>query len=400
MLIPGSAADPNGRALPLEATDGAGRLGDFAPPGGSSESSGVLPCDRGGPRGVARPDRGGRSRGEESPLSRVDVIIPCYRYGRYLRGCVESVLGQPVEDLRVLIIDDASPDHTAEVAEGLVAEDRRVEFRRHRVNHGHIATYNEGLEWASGDYLLVLSADDMLTPGALGRAARLMDAHPEVGLAYGRQILFQGDQPPEIRAVAAEGRWQVLSGAEFLEEVCRSATNLVPTPTAVVRTRLQKALGGYRADLPHSGDFEMWLRFAAHASVGVLDADQAFYRVHGSNMKLEYQGILGLQQFRAALETLFRDYGDRLADPGRLRSLAMRGMAEAAFWWASREFDRGRSANCQDVLDFALSADPTLRSWPPWSRLRWRCLLGPAIWCRLRPLVESVRRASPAGSAP
>ena len=43
-----------------------------------------------------------------------------------------------------------------------------MEFRRHPVNRGHIATYNEGLEWASGDYLLVLSADDMLTPGALG----------------------------------------------------------------------------------------------------------------------------------------------------------------------------------------------------------------------------------------
>ena len=46
------------------------------------------------------------------------MIVPCYRYGHYLRQCVESVLSQSHGDLRVLIIDDASPDHTEEVACG------------------------------------------------------------------------------------------------------------------------------------------------------------------------------------------------------------------------------------------------------------------------------------------
>ena len=49
------------------------------------------------------------------PMSRVDVIVPCYNYGRFLRECVESVLSQPV-DVRVLIIDDASTDDTPQVA--------------------------------------------------------------------------------------------------------------------------------------------------------------------------------------------------------------------------------------------------------------------------------------------
>ena len=40
----------------------------------------------------------------------------------------------------------------------------------HSVNRGHIATYNEGLKIASGDYVVLLSADDALTPGSLSRA--------------------------------------------------------------------------------------------------------------------------------------------------------------------------------------------------------------------------------------
>src|SRR5437879_1536330 len=123
-------------------------------------------------------------------MSRVDVIIPCYNYAHYLRSCVESVLTQPV-DVRVLIIDDASPDDTTAVAASLAAADSRVEYRRHDVNRRHIATYNEGLDWASGDYTLLLSADDLLVPHALARAVHLLDSRPEVGFAYGRHLKFQ-----------------------------------------------------------------------------------------------------------------------------------------------------------------------------------------------------------------
>src|SRR5689334_1546671 len=114
-------------------------------------------------------------------MSRVDVIIPCYNYARFLRGCVESALRQTGVDVRCLIIDDCSPDDTRAVGEALCAENPgRVEYRRHEKNQGHIATYNEGIEWVSGDYVLLLSADDMLIQGALARATRLMDAHPDV----------------------------------------------------------------------------------------------------------------------------------------------------------------------------------------------------------------------------
>src|SRR5881227_754343 len=111
-------------------------------------------------------------------MSSIDVIVPCYRYGRYLRKCVRSVLGQGLPGTRVLVIDDSSPDDTAEVAAALCAEDERVHLIRHPVNKGHIATYNEGIEWANARYLLLLSADDFVLPGALVRAAALLDEHP------------------------------------------------------------------------------------------------------------------------------------------------------------------------------------------------------------------------------
>src|SRR3954447_20909731 len=121
-------------------------------------------------------------------MSRVDVYVPCYNYGRFLRQCVESVLTQAGVDVRVLILDDCSRDDSEAVGRQLAAEDPRVEYRRHAVNQGHIRTYNEGIDWLSGDYCLLLSADDMLVPGALARAATVLDRHPEVGLTHGRAV--------------------------------------------------------------------------------------------------------------------------------------------------------------------------------------------------------------------
>ena len=267
-------------------------------------------------------------------MSSVDVIVPCYRYGHFLRECVESVLNQSIQNVGVLIIDDASPDNTADVADDLVKRDPRVTFVRHSVNKGHIATYNEGIEWASADYMLLLSADDYLLPGALSRAANLMDAHSEVGFTFGNVIELSdsGTKTPRRSSVGITNKSdRILGGREFIE--LSGAQVLVSTCTAVVRTKVQKRLGGYRPELPHAGDMEMWLRFAAHASVGFVSAYQGVYRRHSANMSTAHYyytadgrfvytssgRLTDLQQRKAAFERFFETCGNALPNSERLR---------------------------------------------------------------------------------
>jgi len=320
-------------------------------------------------------------------MSCVDVIVPCYKYARYLRECVESILGQSLTDVRVLIIDDASPDHTPEVAAELTARDKRVEYRRHSVNHGHIATYNEGLDWAAGDYTLLLSADDLLTPGALLRAVRLMDAHPEVGFVYGRAIVFNtGESLPQPGTVSGECEWQIWDGFDWLEAMCESCDNSIYSPEAIVRTRLQRELGGFREELPHTGDWEMWMRFAAHAAVGILDADQAFHRLHGHNMNLMYQRLNGAEQGKAVFDTFLYHYGHRIAGHERLQKLAAIASAYHALnmaYWAFRE---GDVQGCHELIGSTIRTCPDARSLKLYRRLIWMLRMGPTAWFVLRRL--------------
>jgi hypothetical protein len=223
-----------------------------------------------------------RPRPLTGPRPLVSVVIPCYNYGHYLPGCVASVLDQPGVDLDVVIVDDASPDGSAETVRRLVAGDPRLRAIYHETNQGHIATYNDGLATVRGEYVLLLSADDLLVPGALGRAAALMEAHPSVGLVYGATVDFTGTPPP-ARTDATS--WIVWRGSDWLAGRCRSGRNPLLSPEAVMRTSVLRKLGGYRADLPHAADFAMWLGAAMVSDIGYVGgADQAYYRVHAQSM--------------------------------------------------------------------------------------------------------------------
>lgn len=329
----------------------------------------------------------------------VDVLIPCYNYGRFLRTCVQSVLSQPDTDVRVLIIDDASSDSTPAIGAQLAGEDSRVRFIRHTVNAGHIATYNEGIETWSSEYALLLSADDVLTPGALRRATRLMEEHPEIGFIYGPAIpCYEDAALPSFPDPALSPDVQVVAGERFIEDLCSTTHNPIWTPTAVVRTALQRRLGGYRSDLPHSGDLEMWLRFAAYGAVGVLGTSQAYYRTHLNNMNRSYAGIKDFDQRKAAFEVFFRMHGDQLRERPHLENLVSTQLSQSAFWSAHKAWKQRQPKECRDLLDFSVASWPGIRATSQWSRFEWKRRLGTAALF-VEPWADRLRRRPAASNA-
>jgi glycosyltransferase involved in cell wall biosynthesis len=339
---------------------------------------------------------------------RVDVVVPCYKYGHYLPGCVHSILSQEGVQVRVLVIDDCSPDDSFEVAEQLAAADPRVNIRRHDVNKGHIETYNEGLlGWADGDYTVLISADDLLAPNALRRAVQIMEADPGIGLVYGPAPYFQSndDLPTSAREAHWYSRW---GGSEWIDGRCRNAFNVISSPEVVVRTSVQHATGPYRPDLPHAGDLEMWLRVASRCDIAyVRGAPQAFYRVHDKSMQNSvFRGFTtDLWQRRAVFESFFDDCGNRVADAARLHAKARRALARQALWHAVRAYDRDdlEKIPVDRLVEFALETLPDATSTAEYHALRRRQRLGagfchrtqlfaaPAVWRRLRTMVRFQR---------
>jgi hypothetical protein len=278
---------------------------------------------------------------------------------------VESVLTQEDVDLQVIVVDDASTDDSRAVAEDLAAQDARVEIVLHHKNIGHIATYNDGLERVTGDYCALLSADDLLVAGALARAAALLEEFPDVGMAYGARVPFE-DVLPSART-SVEG-WSVWSGAEWVDAVCRLGTNVLASPEVLMRTSVQRAIGGYRPELPHSGDLEMWLRAAAVADVGrVRGADHAYYRQHASSMSRSVYYPVALSDLRArkaAFAGALEPAPTTLPSAAVLHRRAQRSMSSEALDMATA-MQRGGAprAEIEAAVAFAASTHPGSKHW-------------------------------------
>lgn len=326
-------------------------------------------------------------------MSQVDVVIPCFKYAHYLEACVATVLSQRDVGVRVLIVDDASPDNTPEVAARIAASDPRVACIRNEKNLGLMATVNRGvIDWASSEYVVAISADDRMAPGALARATRLMDANPEVAMTYGKACMF-ADEPPGIADVG-EAPSQVVSGRAFLRQVCQGA-NPVPSPCAVMRTRVQHRIGGYSPRFKHTCDLDTWMRAAAVGSIGIVNAVQGFYRWHAANMSSAFhlrpvgdrrEIIENCRDFESRHGAEFPEFSGWVADMERR-------FGYDALVAASKFYEQPDTEAWREALAFAKQYLPDYEKTAAWRKFRIKQAMG-------RKAAAALRRAATRLSTP
>jgi glycosyltransferase involved in cell wall biosynthesis len=299
---------------------------------------------------------------------RVTVVIPHFNYGQYLPTAVATALGQPSVDVDVLIVDDASTDGSAAVARELAAGDSRISLIEHPINKRHIATYNDGLAAATGDYVVLLSADDALSPGSLARSTALMEANSSVGLVYGNVRTFSDTPPVGGTAPAswngAHESWTVWRGEEWLGLTSRRGRNVIMNPEVVMRRDVLSEIGGYDPRFPHSADLFLWLRAAARGDVGRVNGTvQAFYRVHDTNMHTtQFGGLLDdYSAVRDTFDAFFDEDGGLLTDAGRLRDRAHRAIAREALQRTALLPTSEPATSTESLLAFAAESDPSDR---------------------------------------
>jgi hypothetical protein len=312
----------------------------------------------------------------------VTVVIPCFNYGRFLRGAIASAVAQDGIDVEIVIVDDCSTDDSLAVARRLAEADPRITVIAQPENRGHVRTFNEGLAAATGDFIVRLDADDLLTPGSLTRAVTLFEQFPEVGLVYGHPRHFVEDDVPA--AQLGDVSWTVWRGRDWVARRCARGTNCITTPEAVIRASVVARVGGLNPRLRFAQDMEMWLRVAAVSDVArVNDVDQALHRDHARSMSVNEGGGLmtDLVERRTVFDELFVSVGDRLTDAAGLQAQARRALALEALRHASYALDRGRYDRDleQQLIAFAVETDPGVTSTVSWRTHQLRARIGPRL---------------------
>ncbi|HKN59947.1 MAG TPA: glycosyltransferase, partial [Candidatus Acidoferrales bacterium] len=174
---------------------------------------------------------------------RVTVLVPAYNEETVILDTVKSALASNYPHLEILVINDGSTDHTAELVQQNYGRDPRVRLLL-QSNHGKPSALNHGLTEATGEIVVSIDADTVVDPEAIPRLVRHFE-NPKVGAVAGNVKVMNRNRWLT--------RWQALEyiTSQNLEKRAFDLLNCIPVVPGAVgawRTELLRSMGGFSGD--------------------------------------------------------------------------------------------------------------------------------------------------------
>ena len=225
----------------------------------------------------------------------VSFVLAVHDGARYLGAAVESVLGQTVQDLELIVVDDASSDGTPDLL-AAVGDPRLVVVRNER-QAGLASSLNRGLETASGRYVARLDDDDVAVPERLERQLARIRAEPRVAVVGSSVVDLDTEgghgRTHRLPAGGAALRWHALFSSPFFH------------PTVLVDREVLDRHGlRYDAAFLESEDYDLWTRLFAFADGANLAEPLVEKRVHAGQASLRRSELQQSFQRQVALREI------------------------------------------------------------------------------------------------
>lgn len=208
-----------------------------------------------------------------SPKPDISVVVPLYNKEPYIARCLNSVLRQTLPPCEIIVVNDGSTDHGAEIARELVKGSGTV---IDQPNRGVSAARTRGMAAASGDIIALSDADDEWLPDHLAHIVGMAESFPRAGLfgtgheRRGRdlsiKVTYDSDAPTMVNLFRASQRHSLLTAS-----------------SVAVRADALAACGGFRTGAALGEDMEWWNRLALEWPVAFHPEVTAIYHLDVSN---------------------------------------------------------------------------------------------------------------------
>ncbi|MBF9030317.1 glycosyltransferase [Rhodobacterales bacterium HKCCE3408] len=254
----------------------------------------------------------------------VSVVMAFRNGARYLEPAISSVLGQDHSELELLLCDDASTDTSPAIAADWAARDGRVTILRSERQGGPGVARNRGFDAATGDWIAIVDADDMIHPG---RTGALLDAARQYATdIVADDLVYFGQESGRtlLQSMTLTEPWRPDAAALLAAEAGRPAV-----PVGYLKPLIRRsALGAlrYRDYMTVGEDFDLLLRLFVSGSTGVVVPQAHYlYRRHGSSIshRLAEADVVGMLQALRDLEHDFPDAAGALGNAINARRKAL-----------------------------------------------------------------------------
>jgi len=260
-------------------------------------------------------------------MPKVSVIIPTHNRAEFLRSAIASVLNQTFQDFEIVIIDDASKDHTQEVIANF--NDARIKVIHNQISKGAAGARNIALINTSCEYIAFLDDDDEWLPEKLKIQTCLLDnSPPEVGGIYTYSFIKE----------KASGRVLSIWNYEIKEF---SKENVITTSSVLLRRECFEKCGLFDENMPTGSDYDMWIRISEKFSFDIIKDALVNYYIHENRLSINYgKKIRGLEILFEKHDNLFKK---DLKEYGRMY------LSLGVFYCYKGELQKGRRAFSKSI---------------------------------------------------
>lgn len=325
------------------------------------------------------------------------ICIPNYNYEKYLGETIQSVLDQTYAHFEVIVVDNASTDHSVDVVQSF--EDKRIRLYRNPYNVGFAPNLDRAASKASNPYIIMLSSDDLIRPNALSEYTRVLqtlgddaenallvssiDIIDERGNLIGqrdRQSYYRIEPDQVLTGLFKDPRIEVFHGLKVFKATYPRMSVPGHFCTTLFSKKLYERVGGYSSINPIGPDAHLDYKILlTGVPVIFVNCPLFAYRVHATN---QISSSRANKTLKAPINTyLFSiDYKDEdLERAGVKRSEVVSFLVDGTCLKGGLEELRlGSWLQAYRYLMFALASSPgtTLRNFKAYV-LTFLLLMGP-----------------------
>lgn len=207
---------------------------------------------------------------QDLPL--VSIICLCYNHEKFVVQALDSVVNQTYKNIELLIADDCSPDNSVTVIENWLQNHPEIHFTKNSVNLGNTKTFNSVFAKSKGEFIIDLSADDVLEIDCVATQIAGFREHRDAGLVYGNMHLMDENNKPLGYYYPIDDGLKALnppnSGDVYVDII--SQKYKICSVTAMMKRTMLDELGGYDTTLSFE-DLDIWIRGSRNHPFFYLD---------------------------------------------------------------------------------------------------------------------------------
>lgn len=233
----------------------------------------------------------------------VSVVVASYNHAEFLAQRMESLISQTYQNLEILVIDDCSPDNSIEMLRRYESHPK-VKLVIREKNDGWVTVSNQGVEMATGEFLIFANCDDDCDPRMIERLVDAMNANPTAGIAFCRSLLVDEDDHTlgddfAIREQSFRTRCltdTLLTQQEMSRFLLHSC--VIPNlSAALIRKECFSTVGKLSPDYRVCSDWDLFFRIAARYEVAYIAEPLNKFRQHDTTIRSVTKGRVTYEEY-------------------------------------------------------------------------------------------------------